>query len=198
MSELLNTAYKLLSEGFAVIPSGGGESGKAPIIKWEPYQSRLPDKKELEGWDYKDKPALWGIVTGSISGIVVIDADNAEVRAQIEATGIKPHVVTPRGGAHYYFQHPGYPVKTGVDLLPKIDIRADGGFVNCLGGKYHIVTLPARDNLFGPPGWHPLRLKVRHYLARDKDKDKDGMLVVIQGRLVELQAEEWKEEDLDG
>jgi CRISPR-associated protein (TIGR03984 family) len=60
-------------------------------------------------------------------------------------------------------------------------------------GLRHAVPLPARDILFGPPGWHPLRLKVRHYLARDED----GMLVIVQGRLVELQVEEWKE-DLNG
>jgi hypothetical protein len=148
MTEYLDLAYKLLASGFSVIPSGGGESGKAPIIKWEPYQSRLPDKKEIEHWDYRDKPALWGIVTGEISGLVVIDADDAEARAKIEATGIKPHIETPRGGAHYYFQHPGYPVKTVAGLLQKIDIRADGGFVNCLGGRYHTVILPARDNLY--------------------------------------------------
>lgn len=94
-NELLSTAYKLLSEGFNVIPSGGGENGKAPIIKWEPYQYRLPDKRKLEHWDYKDKPALWSIVTSSISGIVVIDADDAEARARIEDTDIKPHVETP-------------------------------------------------------------------------------------------------------
>ena len=61
-------------------------------------------------------------------------------------------------------------------------------------GLRHAVPLPAQDVHFGPAGWHPLRLKVRHYLVRDND----GMLVVIQGRLVELQVEEWEKEDLDG
>ena len=60
-------------------------------------------------------------------------------------------------------------------------------------GLRHAVPLPARDIHFGPSGWHPLRLKVRHYLARDED----GVLVIVQGRLVELQVEEWKE-DLNG
>lgn len=144
-------AMGLLSDGFSVVPSGGGESGKAPIIKWEPYQARLPDKKELEHWDFRYNPVLWGIVTGSISGIVVVDADDAETRARIEATGLDPHIETPRGGAHFYFQYPGHPVKTIAGLLPKIDIRADGGFVNVIGrrkdGEYKPITLPARDNL---------------------------------------------------
>lgn len=47
---------------------------------------------------------------------------------------------------------------------------------------------PAEDR---PDRWHPLRLGVRHYLQ----KEKNGMLRIVQSRLTGLWAEPRKEED---
>jgi len=57
-------------------------------------------------------------------------------------------------------------------------------------GLRHAAPMPKDEIPFGTPGWRPLRLKVRHYLERDK---RDGMLIVIQSRLVELWTKELKE-----
>jgi hypothetical protein len=67
-------AYKLLTLGFSVIPSGGGDKGKAPIVNWRECQKRQPTDAELETWHRELNPQLWGIVTGAISGVVVVDA----------------------------------------------------------------------------------------------------------------------------
>jgi CRISPR-associated protein (TIGR03984 family) len=61
-------------------------------------------------------------------------------------------------------------------------------------GLRHAVPLPAADIPFDPPGkkddrWQPLRLGVRHYLERDED----GTLIIVQGRLTGLWTEERKE-----
>jgi len=53
-------------------------------------------------------------------------------------------------------------------------------------GLRHAVPLPAGDISFDPPGWHPLCLRVRHYLERDKE---DGILIITQSRLTRLWAE---------
>jgi hypothetical protein len=144
-------AWKLHSLGYSVIPSGGGETHKLPLVKWQQYQTRKSTEDELENWQQELHPKLWGIVTGYISGLVVIDADTLEARSAFETELGQPHVITPRGGAHWYFQHPGHPVKTVVGILPSVDIRGDGGFVNTVGtrpdGEYQILTLPAPDNL---------------------------------------------------
>jgi len=151
MSDTYATAFKLLTLGFSVIPSGGGDKGKAPIVNWTKYQSNKPTEDDLERWERELQPKLWGIVTGAISGAVVIDTDTAEVKALMGNT--KPHVIPPRKGGHYYYKHPGYPVKTIAGLLPGLDIRADGGFVNIVGrnsvtgGEYKVVELPTGDNL---------------------------------------------------
>lgn len=53
-------------------------------------------------------------------------------------------------------------------------------------GLRHAVPLPADGIPFDPQGnWHPLRLGVRHYLERDED----GSLIIVQGRLTGLWTE---------
>lgn len=74
---------------------------------------------------------------GAESGLVVLDVDGdegMESLRKIEAEfGELPEttlVITPRGGSHYYFQHPGFPVaNTAGWPAIAIDIRGDGGYV---------------------------------------------------------------------
>ena len=162
MSSQFEIAFKLHTLGFHVIPSGGGDTHKAPLVSWAEYQTRQPRDDELQDWEQRYKPRLWGIVTGQGPGVVVVDADKPEKRAELEAELGPPHVVTPRGGAHWYFKHPGHRVKTVAPILPDVDIRADGGFCNVVGerpdGAYQILTLPAPDNLL-PWARMPERIK---------------------------------------
>ena len=109
-------------------------------MNWRDYQTTTPDESQLEGWQDTLSPKLWGIVTND--RIAVIDADTPETRAQLEAEIGEPHVVTPRGGAHWYVDTAGHPMKTVAGLLPGVDVRGVGGFVNIAGGKYQIKRLP--------------------------------------------------------
>jgi hypothetical protein len=147
------TAYQLLvNYAYSVIPSGGGLSGKAPLIAWEQYQRVTPEPDDIQTWERELRPSLWGVVTGSISCVVVVDIDRPELRTMFDAVGLSPHIQTPRGGFHYWFRHPGHPVKTVAGLLPGIDVRGDGGFVNVLGrrkdGEYRILIAPSPDAVY--------------------------------------------------
>lgn len=73
------------------------------------------------------------------SGYVVLDVDvkhNATGREEIEALAEKhgdffrdaPEVITPSGGSHYWFRHPGGVVDNS-NLSDSIEVRADNGFV---------------------------------------------------------------------
>lgn len=152
VDDIFSIAFKLHSLGYSVIPSGGGDKGKAPIVNWTEYQQRQPTDEELQGWRGKRSPGLWGIVTGKISKLVVVDADSDEARNLLEDNHLVPHVITPRGGAHYYFHHPSHAVKTCAGILPGIDIRGDGGFVNVIGsskyGNYEVLILPVPEHLY--------------------------------------------------
>ena len=154
-------AFKLHTLGFSVIPSGGGDKGKAPLVEWKEYQERQPTEHELHDWQKTLHPRLWGIVTGKRARCVVVDTDSIEARQLMEEQGLKPHVITPRGGAHFYFQHHDHAVKTAAGVLPGLDIRGDGGVVNVAGksrdGEYQIMEIPSPDT-FHP--WDRLPVEI--------------------------------------
>jgi len=172
MSDAYATAFKLLTLGFSVIPSGGGDKGKAPLVNWRDRQTTAPDKSQLEAWERQLKPRLWGIITND--RIAVIDADTPETRAQLEAELGEPHVVTPRGGAHWYLDTTGHPMKTVVGLLPGVDVRGVGGFVNIAGGKYQILRLPVPGDTLIPCSKLPKRILAALNGGKPAPKAKQG------------------------
>ena len=109
MGDAYTTAFKLLTLGFHVIPSGAGDKGKAPLVNWYEFQATAPDENQLEAWERELSPILWGIITND--DIAVIDADTPETRAELTVELGEPHVVTPRGGAHWYVDTTGNPLK---------------------------------------------------------------------------------------
>lgn len=156
MSDAYATAFKLLTLGFSVIPSGGGDKGKAPLVNWRDHQTTAPNESQLEAWESQFNPHLWGIITND--RIAVIDADTPETRTELEAEIGEPHVATPRGGAHWYIDTAGHPMKTIAGLLPGVDVRGVGGFVNIAGGKYQILRLPVPGDTLIPWGKLPKRI----------------------------------------
>ena len=162
MSTRYAIALKLLSLGYSVVPSGGGDKHKAPLVNWKPYQQNPPDECQLEAWERDLRPQLWGIVTNEL--IAVLDADTPEARAAIEAEIGEAHVTTPRGGAHWYLDTSGHPLKTATGLLPGIDLRGVGGFVNIAGGRYQIKRLPAPGSNLIP--WDKLPSHILNALNR--------------------------------
>jgi hypothetical protein len=80
---------------------------------------------------FTEKPyANVGIVTGAVSGIVVLDADGEAGVAELERRGY-PTTWTARsgsGGLHVYFRHPSYPV-SNRKIAGIGDIRGDGGLI---------------------------------------------------------------------
>ena len=87
------------------------------------------------------KPASMGIVTGGISGIVILDFDGAVGLETLRKLNLHPHVRTGSGGAHLYLRHPGWKVptlngKSKQELgrrFPGVDIRGDLGYAVLCG-----------------------------------------------------------------
>jgi hypothetical protein len=132
---LLGAALDYAARGWSVIPMQ--PRGKRPIVVWREFQQRLARVDEIEGWYARWPDANVGIVTGEVSGLVVVDVDTRhggpESVAALEALhGPLPATVeaaTGGGGRHLYFEHPGSPVANRVALRPGIDVRGDGGCV---------------------------------------------------------------------
>lgn len=111
--------------------------GKRPAIRWLEFQHRHAAESEIEDWYTRWPDGNVGIVTGVISGLIVLDIDpkhggDASFAELIQQHGPLPHTIeaiTGGGGRHLYFAHPGGRVRNKVGLAPGIDLRGDGGCV---------------------------------------------------------------------
>ena len=137
-------AANLVARGCSVIPIRT-DSKKPAVTSWKAYQTRKPTVDELVDW-FIGKPRNVAIVTGSISNIVVVDIedDHSLAWARQHLPRTDKRVRTGGGGQHWYYRHPGTPVRNRVrikadDPAVKIDIRADHGYV-LAPGSIHPVT----------------------------------------------------------
>lgn len=130
-NNIYKKAYEfVIKNGFSVIPVG---KNKRPLISsWLQFQSRLPTDADMEEWWSAHPYANYGVVTGFISGITVIDLDYGKG----ESTPLSKFpptftVKTPSGGYHLYYKYYA-DIKTGSNQFhqfPHLDIRNDGGYV---------------------------------------------------------------------
>ncbi len=126
-------------------------AGKHPRIETgEEHEAASVDTSVIRAWWRRWPTSNIGIVTGTRSGLVVVDVDPAKggliSLEKFTAGGAfpkTPTVVTPSGGFHFYFKHPGGKVPCRVGLLPGIDIRGDGG----------LVVAPPSRHVRGVYGW---------------------------------------------
>ena len=69
----LDAALEYLAFGWAVIPAA--ERSKRPIVKWRGLQETAPTEENVRTWFDRWPNANLSVVTGAISGIVVLDVD---------------------------------------------------------------------------------------------------------------------------
>jgi hypothetical protein len=102
-------------------------------VAWAEYQERLPTKKEIKRWWSRWPDAGIAIITGRVSGIVVIDFDikrGADPDELLEEYPTQLLVRTGGGGLHAYYRYPEGDVEVGNSVGEDgIDVRADGGLV---------------------------------------------------------------------
>ncbi len=105
-------------------------------LKWGPYNSYRPTDRCIAAWQTMFPNAAWGVVTGPISGVFVLDVDGEEGKETLRKMGVElPNTWmtrTQRGGLHYYFKWDdalnSLPTSK-YNLLNKVDIRGKGGYV---------------------------------------------------------------------
>src|SRR5437016_4591452 len=135
MVSINEAIQEYMGRGWSIIPIRTGD--KRPLVRWEEFRHRHPSKAEARGWFRQWPEAGVGVVTGVISGLVLVDVDarhgGDEALKQLEREhDPMPATVECRtggGGRHFYFAHPGGLVRNKVGLATGIDIRADGGYV---------------------------------------------------------------------
>jgi hypothetical protein len=132
---MLAAALAYRAHDWSVIPVEA--RGKRPLVAWREFQQRIATATEVERWFERWPHANVGIVTGRVSGIVVVDIDprhgglESVKRWERVQGALAPTVqaVTGGGGRHLYFAHPGAPLSNRVAVRPGIDLRGDGGCV---------------------------------------------------------------------
>lgn len=118
-----------------MVPIAGQD--KRPIVRWAAYQHERATEAEIRQWFTTWPNANIGIITGSISDLIVLDLDprhgGDDSLSELERRhGPLPktvEAVTGGGGRHIYFLHPGGVVRNKVGLAQGIDLRGDGGLV---------------------------------------------------------------------
>lgn len=145
-----------MARGWSCFPIPRGE--KAAKIKWERWQAERPDPATVAGWASRDSNIA--IVTGAISGLLVLDLDSADAVAEAEELGLPETIrANTAKGQHVYFRHPGGTIKNRAKMKPGWDIRCDGGYVvgpgslHPSGAEYSWHYPPGLFDLADPPGW---------------------------------------------
>jgi hypothetical protein len=166
MNTLLEAALSYASKGWHVFPL----KGKIPLTP-DGFKSATVNEALIRKWWELWPNANIGIATGAASDLVVIDIDKksggwtsvAELNNEGHFFSTEYEVETGGGGAHFYYEHPGHPIKNKAGLFPGIDVRGDGGYVVAPpstheSGKPYVSLNPAhRPNLL--PEWLLDKLK---------------------------------------
>lgn len=121
-----NAAYELADLGFSIIPL----KGKKPAVPWEKYQKEPATREQLEKWEDEFPHDNIGLVTGKVSGVIVVDVDSKEGIDFCKENGIISPIYQKTGkGFHLFFKAPDQPIQNKVRFGPGVDLRAEGGQV---------------------------------------------------------------------
>jgi hypothetical protein len=192
--DLRSAALSYLVRGWSVIPIQPRD--KRPLLPWLEFQHRLASPPEVSEWYRRWPDANVAIVTGALSGLVVLDIDphhggDQSLKALEGGHGTLPSTLeasTGRGGRHIYFQYPGGTMPNRVGIEPGVDLRGDGGYVvappslHPSGGRYAWKPGRRPDDvpLAAMPSWLLRRLepgagRFGHPLAYWRQLVRDGV-----------------------
>ncbi len=147
--ECLEAALHYLSLGWSAIPLctpdhvGMGKKhgktctspGKAPVIDWKQFQSRLATEEEIRSWWKRNPLCNVGVILGDVSGLVSVDVDGAAGEQQLLelSSGDVPQTLefsTSSGRRHLLYRIPkGVQVRTTAFRLgekSELRIQANG------------------------------------------------------------------------
>jgi hypothetical protein len=130
MNYTLEIALDYLQRGLSIIPLQ--PQGKTPLLHtWKPFTTTRPTVPQVRGWFNHWPNANIGVITGAVSGVIVLDIDGPDGEFYVQERGGAPHtpISTTGRGRHVWLKHPGFAVRNFVHKLPELDMRADGGYV---------------------------------------------------------------------
>ena len=133
VNSVLAQANEYIDQGWSILPVKPSE--KRPYItNWLQYQHTKATKEMADSWFTSLTGAGVGMVTGRISGVVVLDVESYCSIPVDELLRRYPTQMISRtgtGGYHLFYLYPNGVSKMAnrVGIFEGADIRADGGFI---------------------------------------------------------------------
>src|SRR4029077_5587133 len=181
---------------------------KEPLMPWKEYQTRKAREQEIHEWLKKWPQMNLGLVTGQVSGLVVVDLDGINGMQYSSVNHLlSPVICVTWKGKQLYYKWTEHVDNSASKIAPGVDIRGDGGFVvlppsQHPNGKYYrwerfvpenISLFPA-DQFFivlktvqNPLFQDVLKIKESDWIAKALEEMKigniDTTLTSILGRL---------------
>lgn len=165
MIKTLEHALFYADHGWKVFPLK--EKDKVPTVKWADVATT--DKDTITSWWNANPAANVGIMTGSKSGLLVLDIDAghggettlAELQSKYGELPQTPVCKTGGGGRHFFFKYADGTKNTASKIGAGIDTRSEGGYVvgaNSLHPSGHFYEwdkehLPSKTQLADAPAW---------------------------------------------
>ncbi len=178
-------ALNYYNKGMCILPVIPNQ--KRPILnQWRQYITNRPSIEETENWFSTYNNCGIGMVTGRVSGYIVLDIENkykGDVNQLLSQYPTKLVAKSGSGGYHFYYKYPkdyDKPIKNRVQIMPNIDIRADGGFIvlpptkHPSGGYYQWV-------LDGEAGDFPMSLLSINASGIDNTNDNKWVTELLKG-----------------
>jgi len=127
-------SYQLLN--YSVIPVHGNADknrSKVAAVSWKLYQRRPASLNEIKTWFTQHQFQGLAIVTGRVSGLVVLDFDDADLAREFanrypELTRTRTVQTANRQLPHYYYHLPAH-LYLGTRRAAGVDLQADGCYV---------------------------------------------------------------------
>jgi hypothetical protein len=176
---MLEMALAYRDLGWSVVPQQ--TKTKQTLVKWKPFQERLPTKQEIQEWFHRWRKAGLAVVLGPISDLFVVDVDGPEAHAaliaHLGAVPLAPKVLSGSGKPdryHLFFRDPGVPTKAKqTPWHPTLEFRGNRGIVvlppslHQSGNRYRWAPGLSPNDL-ALPAVPPLILKTLRDLATPK------------------------------
>ena len=137
----LDVALSWARAGLPVFPCNPVD--KSPLTP-HGFKDATKDEEPIRESFTRHPDALIATPMGATTNMVGIDVDVKNNRNGMQSIKELQQqygefdtltVRTPSGGEHYYFVHPGRPIRNRVDFKDGIDVRGDGGYIILPGSR---------------------------------------------------------------
>ncbi len=160
-----------------------------PAGWWAFLEGRDPKHVKTKTWP---KSPNLGLATGSISGVIAVDADGPQgiqwVKDHMPKTGVYQRTGK---GWHAFYRQNGTKVPNTVRLVPEVDVRGDGGYVviapsiHPSGRKYELEIMEGGwDNLtnYAVPKSVPPVPPIENGTVGQNEETKSGQGLTAENR----------------